>query len=148
MTLDTPPETSDRRWLQRPQGRGGTAMSRSPAEAMPPNPAMPEASIDPLPTIGFDHGLPERTVREIRECLQARFPQIHWLKLYGSRAMGRHWHGSDIDLAFSADEDCSAALLAALDDLPTPYLFDVTHWESTHHPGLRDPIERVGRVFP
>ena len=39
-------------------------------------------------------------------------------------------------------------LLAALDDLPTPDLFDVTHWESTHHPGLRDPIKRVGRVFP
>lgn len=123
-------------------------MSRSPAEAMQPNPANPAPPIAPVPLIGNDHGLPERTVREIRACLQSRFPQIHWLKLYRSRAMGRHRRGSDIDLAFSADEDCSAALLAALDDLPTPYLFDVTHWESTHHPGLRDHIERVGRVFP
>jgi predicted nucleotidyltransferase len=94
-----------------------------------------------------DHGLPERTVDAIRLCLQ-QFPQLHWSKLYGSRAMGRHWRGSDIDLAFSADENCSANLHAALDQLPSPYLFDVTHWESLHHSGLREHIERVGIPFP
>ena len=94
-----------------------------------------------------DHGIPERTVAEIRSCLK-RFPQIHWLKLYGSRAMGRHWSGSDIDLAYSADEDCSAALREALDQLPTPYLFDVTHWESLRYAPLREHIERVGIPFP
>ena len=94
-----------------------------------------------------DHGIPERTVAEIRSCLK-RFPQIHWLKLYGSRAMGKHWAGSDIDLAYSADEDCSAALREALDQLPTPYLFDVTHWESLRYAPLREHIERVGIPFP
>ena len=94
------------------------------------------------------HGIPERTVTEIRSCLQERFPQIHWLKLYGSRAMGKHWAGSDIDLAYSADEDCSAALREALDQLPTPYLFDVTHWESLRYAPLREHIERVGITFP
>jgi uncharacterized protein len=94
------------------------------------------------------HGIPERTVTEIRSCLQERFPQIHWLKLYGSRAMGKHWAGSDIDLAYSADADCSAALREALDQLPTPYLFDVTHWESLRHAPLREHIERVGIPFP
>ena len=93
------------------------------------------------------HGQSERTLNEIRHCL-SHFPQIHWVKLYGSRAMGRHWRGSDIDLAFSATEDCSAALHDARDQLPTPFLFDVTHWESLRHPGLRDHIERVGRLFP
>lgn len=95
-----------------------------------------------------DHGLPERTVAAIRLCLQQRFPQLRWVKLYGSRAMGRHWRGSDIDLAFSADENCSAALQEALDQLPTPYLFDVTHWESLRHSGLREHIQRVGIPFP
>ena len=94
-----------------------------------------------------NHGIPERTVAEIRSCLKS-FPQIHWLKLYGSRAMGRHWSGSDIDLAYSADEDCSAALREALDQLPTPYLFDVTHWESLRYAPLREHIERVGIPFP
>ena len=94
-----------------------------------------------------DHGIPERTVAEIRSCLK-RFPQIHWLKLYGSRAMGRHWSGSDIDLAYSANDDCSAALHEALDQLPTPYLFDVTHWESLRYAPLREHIERIGITFP
>jgi uncharacterized protein len=92
-------------------------------------------------------GLSEGTVAEIRACLQ-RFPQLGWVKLYGSRAMGRHRRGSDIDLAFSSPEDCSAALLAALNALPTPYQFDVTHWESLHHAPLRAHIERVGVPFP
>jgi uncharacterized protein len=92
-------------------------------------------------------GLSERTLAEIRECLAA-FPAIRWTKLYGSRALGRHRPGSDIDLAFSAAEDCSAALLAALEELPTPYRFDLTHWESLRHPGLREHIERVGIPFP
>ena len=93
-----------------------------------------------------NHGIPERTVAEIRSCLKS-FPQIHWLKLYGSRAMGRHCRGSDIDLAYSADEDCSAALREALDQLPTPYLFDVTHWESLRYAPLREHIERIGIPF-
>ena len=94
-----------------------------------------------------NHGIPERSVAEIRTCLKS-FPQIHWLKLYGSRAMGRHWRGSDIDLAYSADEDCSAPLREALDQLPTPYLFDVTHWESLRYAPLREHIERIGIPFP
>ena len=93
------------------------------------------------------HGLSERTVAAIRSCLQD-FPQIHWVKLYGSRAMGTHWAGSDIDLAYSSDNDCSAALHEALDLLPTPYLFDVTHWESLRYAPLREHIERVGVPFP
>ena len=96
----------------------------------------------------IDTGLPEQTLSEIQRCLQERFPQLHWVKLYGSRAMGRHWRGSDIDLAYSADDECSAALLEALDQLPTPYRFDVTHWESLRHHGLRHHIERVGIPLP
>jgi predicted nucleotidyltransferase len=95
----------------------------------------------------INHGIPDRTLAEIRCCLKS-FPQIHWLKLYGSRAMGRHWSGSDIDLAYSANDDCSAALHEALDQLPTPYLFDVTHWESLRYAPLREHIERVGITFP
>ena len=92
-------------------------------------------------------GLSERTVAEIRGCLEG-FPRLRWVKLYGSRAMGGHRRGSDIDLAFSSADDCSGALHAALDALPTPYQFDVTHWESLRHAPLREHIERVGVPFP
>lgn len=103
-------------------------------------PSTPEAINSPT-------GLPARTLGEIALCLR-QFPQIQWVKLYGSRAMGTHWAGSDIDLAFSSPEDCSAALREALDLLPSPYLFDVTHWESLRYAPLREHIERVGIPFP
>lgn len=88
-------------------------------------------------------GLPERTLQEIASVVR-QFPDIRWVKLYGSRALGRHRPGSDIDLAFSAPIDHSAALAGALEELPTPFLFDVTHWESLRHEGLRRHIEEVG----
>ena len=92
-------------------------------------------------------GLPARTLAEIAAVLE-RFPTIQWVRLYGSRAMGRHRLGSDIDLAFSSPVDHSAALAAALEELPTPYLFDVTHWESLRHEGLRRHIAEEGLLWP
>lgn len=91
-------------------------------------------------------GLSEQTLAAINACLQ-QYPEIVWAKIYGSRAKGNHERGSDIDLAFSSPTDISAELLGALDDLPTPYLFDVTHYESLKHEGLREHIDRVGAVI-
>ena len=91
-------------------------------------------------------GLPRRTLQEIASVLR-QFPDIHWVKLYGSRALGRHRPRSDIDLAFSAPLDHSAALAGALEELPTPYLFDVTHWESLRPEGLRRHIEEVDALM-
>ena len=88
-------------------------------------------------------GFPPGPLEQIQKVWR-RFPQIRWLKLYGSRALRRHRPGSDIDLAFSSKEDCSAQLAAAFEELPTPCLVDVTHWESLRHEGLREHIERVG----
>ncbi|MFO8237811.1 MAG: nucleotidyltransferase domain-containing protein [Prochlorococcaceae cyanobacterium] len=77
-------------------------------------------------------------------CVLLQQPHLRWVKLYGSRALDRQRPGSDIDLAFSADEDCSAALTGAFEELATPYSVDVTHWESLRHQGLRDHINWVG----
>jgi uncharacterized protein len=91
-------------------------------------------------------GLDERTLTAIAGCLR-QFPELIWVKVYGSRAKGNYQRGSDIDLAFSSATDCSASLHEALDALPTPYLFDVTHIETLRHEGLREHIERVGVPF-
>lgn len=88
-------------------------------------------------------GLPPRTLAEITTVLR-RYPEIRWVKLYGSRALGRQRPGSDIDLAFSAPLDCSAALAGAFEELPIPYQVDVTHWESLRHEGLRRHIASFG----
>ena len=91
-------------------------------------------------------GLSEHTMALIVDRIR-QFPEIVWVKIYGSRAKGDYDRGSDIDLAFSSSSDCSAELHEALDELPTPYLFDVTHYESLRHDGLKTHIDRVGVVF-
>lgn len=91
-------------------------------------------------------GLSAQTQAAITACLR-QFQEIEWAKIYGSRAKGNHERGSDIDLAFSSPTDCSADLLEALDELPTPYLFDVTHYETLRHEGLKAHIDRVGVVL-
>ena len=100
----------------------------------------PASAVEAAETLG---GLPTRTLEQILGVWR-QFPQIRWLKLYGSRALGRQRPGSDIDLAFSSPEDCSAAFAAAFDERPTPYRVDVTHWESLRHEGLRQHIARFG----
>lgn len=91
-------------------------------------------------------GLSEDSLSLITGCIQ-QFPEISWVKIYGSRAKGDYQRGSDIDLVFSSPVDYSAELHEALDDLPTPYLFDVAHYETLRHAGLKEHIERVGVVF-
>ncbi len=91
-------------------------------------------------------GLSEQTLELISGCIN-RFSEIVWVKIYGSRARGDFQRGSDIDLAFSSPVDYSAELHEALDELPTPYLFDVTHYETLRHKELKEHIERVGVVF-
>ena len=91
-------------------------------------------------------GLDEKTLTAIKDCLR-HYPDIKWVKIYGSRAKGNYRRGSDIDLAFSCSTDYSANLLASLDNLPTPYLFDVTHYESLRHNDLKAHIDRIGVVI-
>lgn len=88
-------------------------------------------------------GLTERTLVAIETCLQ-QYPDIAWVKIYGSRAKGNYGRGSDIDLAFSSPVNYSATLLDDLDELPTPYLFDVTHYESLKNQALKEHIDHVG----
>ena len=91
-------------------------------------------------------GLSEQTLAQIKHALQ-QYPDIEWVKMYGSRAKGNYQKGSDIDLAFSCVVDHSGALMQDLDDLPTPYLFDVTHYETLKNQALKEHIDRVGVVI-
>ena len=92
------------------------------------------------------YGLSPETLFLLTACFH-QFPQIRWVKIYGSRAKGTHAPGSDIDLAYSSAHDMSAELLETLNALPTPYLFDVTHYESLRHEGLKAHIDRAGKII-
>lgn len=93
-------------------------------------------------------GLTHKTLTAIENCF-TQYQDILWVKIYGSRAKGNFELGSDIDLVFSSPIDHSASLLEVLDSLPTAYLFDVTHYESLQHPGLKEHIDRIGvEIYP
>lgn len=95
------------------------------------------------------HGLSDSTVKLIVDCFSS-FPHLQKVKLYGSRAMGTYRNGSDIDLAVWFDnEDLrqSNHLKMKLEELPTPYKFDVTDYPLLDHTELKDHIDRIGKTI-
>lgn len=95
----------------------------------------------------MDFGLPQRTLDEIQSCF-SRYPDIEWVKIYGSRATGKYRPGSDVDLAFAGPVDHTLRLSSELAELPTPYLFDVTYYNSLKNENLITHINQVGKPLP
>jgi predicted nucleotidyltransferase len=69
--------------------------------------------------------------------------------IYGSRAMGKQSKGSDIDFAImtSVDDDLSGQIKLDLDELSTPYLFDVCDLKYLTNQNLHEHIKRAGKIF-
>lgn len=93
-------------------------------------------------------GLPESVLKLLQNYFASR-PEVVKVIIYGSRAMGREKPGSDIDLAIitKTDQDISGAILADLDALPTPYIFDVVDYRLISNESLREHIDRVGKIL-
>jgi predicted nucleotidyltransferase len=94
--------------------------------------------------------LGERELELVRGVLR-RHPEILSATLYGSRAKGTHSHYSDIDLTLQGDVDPlqAEAIAAELEELPTPYRFDVQASKAIRHPDLIEHIRRVGvQIYP
>ena len=99
----------------------------------------------------MNHGLPAGTFEQIIACL-SRFPEIEKVVLFGSRALGSYRRGSDIDLAVWLHPDGGqgiGAISLALDELPTPYLFDVVLYSDISHAPLKTHIDDHGlQIYP
>ncbi|MBO6257138.1 nucleotidyltransferase domain-containing protein [bacterium] len=94
-----------------------------------------------------DFGLPERTVKELLNYFKTK-PFIEKVCIYGSRAKGTYHNGSDIDFAiWTDDHDKLLRVLGELDDLPTPYMFDVTDYKALTHEGMKKSIDTDGKLF-
>lgn len=91
-------------------------------------------------------GLPERTINELLEYFRSK-PEIEKVVIYGSRAKGTYKTGSDIDFAIWADKDTLSKITAELDELPTPYMFDVVNYNTLSHENLKKSIDDDGVVF-
>lgn len=93
-------------------------------------------------------GLPERTVNELIAYFQSR-PNIEKVCIYGSRAKGTYRNGSDIDFAiWLTDENDNIARIAGeLDELPTPYKYDIINYKTLTHKGMKNSIDNDGMLF-
>lgn len=96
----------------------------------------------------MNFGLSDTALALIRGVF-ARHPQVDAVKIFGSRAMGTERANSDIDLALygAIDQVLLGCIAAELDELPLPYLFDVLDTGRLTHPGLREHIDRHGRLL-
>jgi predicted nucleotidyltransferase len=93
-------------------------------------------------------GLTEAPCQRLLAVLQGQ-PAVEAIWLYGSRAMGRHRDGSDIDLALDGSRLSHAELLGlmvAIDDLLLPWQVDLSLRQQLPA-DLQAHIARVGRCI-
>jgi uncharacterized protein len=91
-------------------------------------------------------GLPPEASARLLVLLRAE-PAVQEVWLYGSRAMGRHRPGSDIDLTLVApglSHQDRLRLMGALDDLLLPWSIDLSLQHELPE-SLRQHVARVGR---
>ena len=96
------------------------------------------------------YGIPDESLNMIMKTI-ASLPEIQEAVLYGSRAMGNHKNGSDIDIAVAGKNlspDTVLRLSTLLnEELPLPYYFDVTDLSRLEHRELAEHIEKHGKVI-
>jgi uncharacterized protein len=78
-----------------------------------------------------------------------RFERMTRLVVFGSRAIGKQRHGSDVDLAvWGLDADETSKLKIRLNEYTKlPNKFDVIRFESISNPELRQHITDSGKQF-
>ena len=92
-------------------------------------------------------GLPQRTIDELLAYFKTK-PEIEKVLVFGSRSRGDFRNGSDIDFAiWMSDDTAFFRISGELDDLPTPYKFDVINYKKLTHEGMKNSIVRDGVLF-
>lgn len=93
-------------------------------------------------------GLSEKTIEIIKKLL-SNYQQIKEVKIFGSRAKGNYKLSSDIDLALfgNIDDKLLRHIASELDELPTPYQFDVLNYNDIDNENLKNNIDKFGKIF-
>lgn len=93
-------------------------------------------------------GLPQKTITQLKSVFK-KYSEITQVKIYGSRVKGHYRRGSDIDLAFfsESEENLSPNISWELDDLPSPYLFDLVNYSTLNESPLKEEIDKHGKVL-
>ena len=95
-------------------------------------------------------GLNQADLDQIRAVF-SRYPKLEKAILYGSRAMGTHKNGSDIDLTLCGKDvltlDILYRIMEDLDNLLLPYTFDLSIFNYIKDQDVISHIRRVGCPF-
>jgi len=91
-------------------------------------------------------GLPQETIDILLNYFKQK-KEIEKVVIYGSRAKGTYHTGSDIDFAIWTENNIATTILSELDELPTPYMFDVTDYKNLTHEGMKNSIDKYGKLF-
>jgi predicted nucleotidyltransferase len=70
--------------------------------------------------------------------------------VYGSRALGNYNEGSDVDLALLGEDinqNTALRIQQKLEDLNTPYLFDVLAYNKQQDKSLKEHIDNIGTTI-
>ena len=97
----------------------------------------------------MDFGLSTRTLGSLQEIFK-HHPKVDKVVIYGSRAMGTHKEGSDIDLTMQGDQLSFldlARISGEIADSSIPNEVDLSLFSELENLKLLDHIERVGLVF-
>lgn len=92
------------------------------------------------------YGLKEETIQKIQNVF-ANFESIEEVLLFGSRALGNYKTGSDIDLALKGENLNFSSLnkiFLKLEDLNTPYKYDLVIYNRIENRDLIDHINQFG----
>lgn len=94
-------------------------------------------------------GLTKEDLARITEVF-ARNSHIEAVLLFGSRAMGTHHAGSDVDLAVKGkllNPGTLSQFRQELEALHLPFFFDVLHYDALKDPALKEQVDRVGVIL-
>lgn len=94
-------------------------------------------------------GLTEECISKINSVFE-RYSIIDTVVIYGSRAKGTYRLGSDIDLTLKGEgltSDMVTLISSDIDELNTPYLFDISIYDRLDGTSLKEHIDRVGQIF-
>lgn len=94
-------------------------------------------------------GLDEENLSLIKSVFE-KHPEIREVIIFGSRAKGNYKEGSDIDFALKGkdiDNDLILRIQSELEELNSPYFFDVLDYNSIKDASLKEHIDRVGKLF-
>jgi uncharacterized protein len=94
----------------------------------------------------MNFGLQDKTLAMIKSVME-KHPDVEDVMVYGSRAMGNYNEGSDVDLALLGEgikQNTVLRIQQELEDLNTPYLFDVLAYNKLQDKSLKEHIDSIG----